>query len=54
MIFSVRADAEGFAERRAELEQAGRWQFEEATPPFVSLPLGEPGLRHQVFVYRVR
>lgn len=53
IIFSVRADAQGFKEKQAELEQAKKWQLVEATPPFVSLPLGEPDIKHKVFVYRV-
>jgi len=53
IIFSVRADAEGFRERQDALENNGKWKLVEETPPFVSLPLGEPDIRHKVFVYKV-
>ncbi|MFC2033604.1 class I SAM-dependent DNA methyltransferase [Chloroflexota bacterium] len=53
IIFSVRADAQGFKEKQAELEQLKKWRLIEATSPFVSLPLGEPDIKHMVFVYRV-
>jgi predicted TPR repeat methyltransferase len=53
IIFSVRADAPSFGERQRELETQNKWKLIEATPPFVSLPLGEPDLKHRVFVYQV-
>ena len=53
IIFSVRADATGFKERQDSLEQENKWKLVEVAEPFVSLPLGEPDLKHTVFVYRV-
>jgi len=53
VIFSVRADAQGFRQRQDALESQGKWKLVEATRPFVSLPLGEPDIQHQVFVYQV-
>ncbi|MFC1913760.1 class I SAM-dependent DNA methyltransferase [Chloroflexota bacterium] len=53
IIFSVRADAQGFKEKQDELEQAKKWRLTETTPPFISLPLGEPDIKHKIFVYRV-
>jgi SAM-dependent methyltransferase len=53
IIFSVRADAEGFKERQDALEQDKKWELIKATTPFISLPLGEPDIKHQIFVYMV-
>ena len=53
VIFSVRADAQGFKERQDALEREKKWVLVEETAPFVSLPLGEPDIRHKIFVYRV-
>jgi len=53
IIFSVRADAQGFQEKQDELEQLKKWRLTEVTPPFISLPLGEPEIKHKIFVYRV-
>ncbi|MDD5700962.1 MAG: class I SAM-dependent methyltransferase [Dehalococcoidales bacterium] len=53
VIFSVRTDAHGFSEKQAALEQSGKWKQVEATAPFVSMPLGEPNIKHRIFVYRV-
>jgi len=53
VIFSVRADAYGFQERQDALENEGKWKLVEETSPFVSLPLGEPDIKHKVFVYEV-
>lgn len=53
VIFSVRADAEGFKERQDKLERDNKWKLVEATVPFVSLPLGEPDIKHRIFVYQV-
>ncbi len=53
IIFSVRADAQGFKEKQDELASAGKWRLVEVTDPFVSLPLGEPDIKHKVFVYQV-
>jgi SAM-dependent methyltransferase len=53
VIFSVRADAQGFSEKQDALESQGKWHLVETTTPFVSLPLGEPDIRHKVYVYKV-
>lgn len=56
IIFSVRADAYlelGYKEKQDELEQQGQWRLLEMTEPFQSLPLGEPEVRNQTFVYEV-
>ncbi len=56
VIFSVRADVyeeQGFKAKMDELEQAARWNATEKTDPFVTLPLAEPDLKHQVFAFRV-
>ena len=53
IIFSVRADALGFKEKQDELERVKKWRLIEVTPSFISLPLGEPDIRHKIFVYRV-
>jgi len=53
IIFSVRADAQGFKERQDMLEKDDKWKLVEATDPFISLPLGEPDIKHRIFVYRV-
>ena len=53
VIFSVRADAQGFRERQDVLENNGKWKLVEETNPFVSLPLGEPDIKHKAFVYKI-
>jgi SAM-dependent methyltransferase len=53
IIFSVRADAEGFKDRQDSLEQEKKWKLVEVTDPFISLPLGEPDIRHCIFIYQV-
>jgi predicted TPR repeat methyltransferase len=53
IIFSVRADAQGFNEVQDGLERENKWSLVETAGPFVSLPLGEPDIKHRVFVYRV-
>lgn len=56
ILFGVRADlyAEGgFKEKQEGLEEAGRWQLVEMTDPFQTLPLGEPEVFNQIFVYTV-
>ena len=54
VVFSVRADAQGFEEKQRALESDGKWKLIEATTPFISLPLGEPDIRHRISVYEVR
>jgi predicted TPR repeat methyltransferase len=56
VIFSVRVDAyveQGFKAKMDELESAGRWTATEKTQPFMTLPLAEPDLKHQVFAFKV-
>lgn len=56
IIFTVRADAyleSGFKEKQEALEESGSWKLAEMTEPFQSLPLGEPEVRNQTFVYEV-
>lgn len=54
IMFSVRADAQGFSERQDMLESANKWELVVATTPFISLPLGEPDIKHRIFVYQVQ
>jgi ubiquinone/menaquinone biosynthesis C-methylase UbiE len=56
VIFSVRVDAyveQGFKAKMDELESAGRGTATEKTQPFMTLPLAEPDLKHQVFAFKV-
>lgn len=56
ILFGVRADVYqdgGFKEKQESLEQAGKWQLVEMTEPFQTLPLGEPEVHNQIFVYNV-
>jgi len=53
VMFSVRADAQGFRERQDALENNSKWKLIEETDPFISLPLGEPDIKHKVFVYKI-
>jgi len=53
-MYSVRADAQGFNEKQDMLESENKWELVVATAPFISLPLGEPDIKHRIFVYQVR
>lgn len=56
IVFSMRPDlyeAGGFKEKQASLESEGKWKLVEATEPFQPLPVGEPDVYHQVWVYQV-
>jgi ubiquinone/menaquinone biosynthesis C-methylase UbiE len=53
IIFSVRADAQGFKEVQDGLERDNKWSLVEAVEPFVPMPLVAPDIKHRVFVYRV-
>ena len=56
VAFSLRPDVyetAGFKEKQASLEASGKWQLVETTEKFQALPLGEPDVYHQVWVYRV-
>lgn len=56
IIFSIRVDTDLEQRIRAkqdELERAGRWKLVETTAIYQSMPLGEPEVRNQTFVYQV-
>ena len=56
VVFSLRPDVyenAGFKEKQASLVASGQWQLVETTDPFQALPIGEPDVYHQVWVYRV-
>ena len=56
VIFSLRDDVhaeQGFKEKHAELEAAGKWTLVEQGTPFEGLPKGEPGVYFRIWVYRV-
>jgi len=56
VVFSLRPDlyeTAGFKEKQAALEASGKWQLIESTEQFQALPIGEPDVFHQVWVYRV-
>jgi len=53
VMFSVRADAQGFQEKQNILENKGKWKLVKETNPFISLPLGEPDIKHKIFVYEI-
>ncbi len=56
IIYSLRPDVyaeNGFKEKHAELEAAGKLSIVEATEPQHVLPIGEPEVEHQVWVLRV-
>ena len=56
VAFSLRPDVyenDGFKEKQTELEAAGKWKLVEVSEPFQALPVGEPDVFHQVWVYQV-
>ena len=56
IVYSLRPDVyreNGFVEKQAALEAAGKWKLVETSEEFQTLPKGEPDIRHQVWVYRV-
>lgn len=56
IIFSMRADTyleQSFKEKQEALEVSGHRRLGVMTGPFQSLPLGEPQVRNQTFVYEV-
>jgi predicted TPR repeat methyltransferase len=56
VIFSIRSDGDNgdpFVMMQETLEKAGAWRLVEITEAFKSLPLKEPEVENQVFVYRV-
>lgn len=56
IAFSLRPDVyeeNGFKDKQTELESAGKWKLVEVSDPFQALPVGEPDVFHQVWVYQV-
>ena len=56
IAFSLRPDVyeeSGFKEKQTELESTGKWKLAEVSEPFQALPVGEPDVFHQVWVYQV-
>jgi predicted TPR repeat methyltransferase len=56
VIYSLRPDvysSNGFREKHAELEAAGRWKMVEVSDEVKIMPKGEPEVAHQVWVFRV-
>lgn len=57
VVFTLRPDVyekDGFREKQAALEQAGKWELIEVCEPVQCMPRGEPEVYHQVWVYRVQ
>ena len=56
IIYTLRPDLYeegGFKEKHAELEGAGKWKLAEVGDPTQILPIGEPDVLHQVWVFEV-
>jgi len=56
VIFSVRVDSDrgsAYLARQNELEAENKWILKDKTQPLISMPLAEPEVLHQVFVYQV-
>ena len=56
IVFTLRPDVyqnNGFRERQEALVSEDKWRLAEVSDPFQALPKGEPGVYHQVWVYRV-
>jgi len=57
IIFSTHAHinerTRPFHDHRHGLTEKGLWTLEFETPPFVSMPTGDPDIKHAVYVYRV-
>jgi len=56
IIFSLRTDKDlikNYKKKQDTMESEGKWELIEVTDTFQSLPLGEPEVHNQVFVYRV-
>ena len=56
IIFTLRPDLyeEGeFRDKQTSLESAGKWKLVEVSEKFQPLPIGEPDVYHQVWVYQV-
>ena len=56
IVFTLRPDVykdSGFKEKQAALESEGKWRLVEISEKFQPLPMGEPDVYHQVWVYQV-
>ncbi len=56
IVFTIRTDVyleNGFKEKQAEIESNQLWEVIEISDEFRPLPIGEPEVLHQVWVYRV-
>ncbi|MEC7733740.1 MAG: class I SAM-dependent methyltransferase [Chloroflexota bacterium] len=56
IVFTIRTDVyleNGFKEKQAEIESEGLWEVIEISDEFHPLPVGEPEVLHQVWVYKV-
>ena len=56
IIYTLRLDLreeDGFMQKHAELEAAGKWKLAEVGEPTQILPKGEPDVFHQVWVFEV-
>ena len=54
LMYTLRPDfyrGSDFPQKHAELEQAGRWRFVEVTKPFAAIPLREPDVDFQIWVF---
>ena len=57
VVFTMRTDHYidgGFEAKQSALEEAGKWELAERTPPFQPMPNGEPDIWYEVWAYRVR
>ena len=56
IVFSLRTDTyleNGFKDKMDSLESAGLWKLVEVSDAYQPLPLGEPEVMHQVWVFQV-
>lgn len=56
IVFTIRTDVyleNGFKEKQAEVESNKLWKLIEISDEFPPLPVGEPEVLHQVWVYKV-
>ena len=56
IVFTIRTDVyleNGFKEKQAEVESNKLWKLIEISDEFHPLPVGEPEVLHQVWVYKV-
>ena len=49
----MHAQTQPFHDYRAKLTKETLWSLEFETPPFISMPNGDPNIKHAVYVYRV-